>query len=181
MGLSLSECFARYEDTDKGTFHSYDEFYEELFKEKKKEHLGVLLEIGVRRGGSLMAWSDWFPGMWAIVGMDNGSEAGIWDPPEDRKRIEVVYGDTTKPDTLFPFQSTIYDIIIDDGLHHPYSQVAAFSALYPYVGQGGYYVIEDVEDIGFAETIARMFGGNVEDRRHVKNRHDDILVWWKKP
>lgn len=194
---SLSEIFARYPDTDKGTIHSYDTFYEKLFADVKESNPSILLEIGVRGGGSLLAWRDWLSG-WEIAGIDNGSEAGIWKPPED---IDVVVfeGDTTKPDTISEFINCVrlgllfnatkldldiarpFGIIIDDGLHHPYSQAAAFAMLYPYVKRGGYYVIEDVEDIGFAETLARMFGGTVEDRRHVKGRHDDILVWWKKP
>ena len=73
-----------------------------------------------------------------------------------------------------------FDLIIDDGCHNLYSQIACLFSLEPYLAKGGFYVIEDVQDIDSAREMATMFRGNLEDLRHVKGRYDDILVWWKK-
>ena len=190
--MTLAEIFAKYPDTDKDTIHSYAEFYEGLFGPMRNHPPGCgrvrsLWEVGVRGGGSLKAWREYFdsPGGCHVVGFDNGSEAGIWE--SDDPHIQVEYADSCKPWTWGPSTWLAErshgqpDIIIDDGCHHPYAQVATFSILYPHLNSGGIYVIEDVEDITYAERIAEMFGGTVEDRRKVKNRHDDILVWWRKP
>jgi cephalosporin hydroxylase len=180
--MTLAEIFAKYPDTDKDTIHSYAEFYGGLFA-PIRDKVRSLWEVGVRGGGSLKAWREYLGCQ--VVGFDNGSEAGVWE--SDDPHIQVEFADSCDPSTwssatwLAERSHGQPDIIIDDGCHHPYAQVATFSILYPHLNSGGVYVIEDVEDITYAEKIAEMFGGTVEDRRKVKNRHDDILVWWKKP
>lgn len=175
--MNLADVFAKYPDTDKGgpgAIHSYDEVLDSLFTDRRLSVRRVL-EVGVRGGGSLLSWRDYFENADVIVGVDNGSEAGFWTPTADR--IVVVRADSTKPETLHRVgvEYGPFDFVCDDGLHHPYSQVATFAALRPFLAPGGIFCVEDVEDISFATKMAELFGGEVFDRRELKQRHDDIL------
>lgn len=180
--LTLQEAFAKYPDTDKDTLHSYAEIYEELFAPYRETATSVL-EVGVRGGGSLKGWREWFTRAY-IYGIDNGSEAGMW--VSDDPRILVRHGDSLVSGSLHAalaqdrMPRPFLDIAIDDGCHTPMVQAVTWMALYPWVRSGGLYVTEDVESITHAQELQRLFGGEIIDRRHVKNRHDDILLVWKK-
>ena len=175
---TLAETFAQYPDSDKGSLHSYLEVYEKLF-ELKRLQVTALLEVGVRYGGSLRAWADYFPNA-RIYGIDDGSEDGIWRP--DRAKIEILVADTTRPqmmaDVLNRFGRGYFDIIIDDGLHRSWAQAATYGTLRPYLASDGCYVIEDIEHYEEALKMQAIFGGTLEDRRAVKGRHDDILLYF---
>lgn len=189
--MTLTELFLKYSSAeagfcDKSSLHSYGEFYEKLLA-PYKESAHRILEVGVRGGGSLKAWRDWFPNA-TIFGIDNGHEAGIWDP-KGEERIKVLYADTFKPDTvdlairktvrsIYESSSLEFDIVIDDGCHNVLAQAATWGMIYPFTKS--IYVIEDVEGITHAINLQRHFGGVIEDRRVVKNRHDDILLYWIK-
>lgn len=175
---SLAACFARYPDTDKDTIHSYAEVYEPLFAPFRGRPALSLLEVGVRLGGSLRAWVDWFP-LAHVHGIDNGLEAGLWTPPDDR--FSIHRADSRRPEQLQEIgrYHGRFDLVIDDGSHEPLIQVATWAALSPFLRPGGLYVIEDVEGITHAEALLRTFGGRIIDRRAVKQRHDDILWVWE--
>ena len=172
--MNLSDVMARY-TTDKNTRHSYARFYEQVFP--NPQDVKSVLEIGVYHGGSLLVWRDWFVNA-AIHGMDNGSACEIWKPHVDR--IHVHRADASDPKTLKAVADLFgpFDFIVDDASHKPFEQVAAYSVLSPYLANGGIYVIEDVQTIQIAAEIQSTFGGHIEDRRHVKNQADDILIWW---
>ena len=169
----------KYPDTDKDGdlpqgLHSYAVPYEQLLSSRRLDVKRVL-EVGVRHGGSLKLWRDYFPNA-LVFGADNGSEAGLWK--SDCDRIHVEYADSTKPQTLAALGATFgpFDLIVDDGSHYYIHQIATFAALRPYLAPGGIYVVEDVSDISYAEIMAKEFGGKVYDLKAVKNRHDDHLV-----
>ena len=64
--------------TDKNTVHYYLDTYEQLFKPMRETAKNVL-EIGVRDGGSMKLWHDYFPNA-TIYGIDNMENmyAGVW-------------------------------------------------------------------------------------------------------
>jgi hypothetical protein len=176
--LTFVELCDKYPDTDKdGTgpesCHAYGDVYERLFADRLA--VRSLLEVGVRSGGSLKVWRDFFPNC-TVFGLDNGSERGMWTPDADR--ITVEYADSHIPTTLAAagVRHGPFDVIVDDGSHHPYSQIATYAALRPFLKSGGVYVFEDLQQFDDAERIATMFGGQVFDRRPVKGRYDDVLV-----
>ena len=177
MAATLAELFALY-DTDKNTAHSYADFYDVLLAPLRETALRVL-EVGVATGGSLQAWRDFFPRA-LVVGVDNGSDYGIWEPGDPR--IVTCLCDSCRPGELQRVAQAHepFDVIVDDGCHDPLVQVATFAQLYPRVRQGGVYVIEDLESIEAAWRLQRRFGGEVHDRRAVKGRFDDILISWHK-
>lgn len=179
MQPTLTEILKRYPGTDKGTLHSYDEVYEKLFAPLRLRATAIL-EIGCRDGSSLKAWKDYFPNA-VIYGIDNGSENGLWI--SDDKRIHVLEADTTKPETvtavLNQFSHGYFDLIIDDGLHRAFSQAVTYGTLKPYLAKDGVYVIEDLEHYEEAVKLQTVIGGVLEDRRKVKNRHDDVLLYFQ--
>lgn len=179
---TLVEILAQNKDTDKGTRHSYDACYEGLIAPIRNQ-TSCLIEVGVRWGGSLRAWAEYFSNA-HIFGIDNASETNVI-PNLNHSRIEVIKADTCRPsnfhDVVRPFfLGKLADVIIDDGCHHPYAQICTFALLSPLLKDGGIYLTEDVQDIKWAQEMAGLFGGEVIDRREVKGCQDDILWLWRK-
>lgn len=165
---------SKFPDTDKTSLHSYHHIYPTLLEPRRLEPLRIL-EVGVRYGGSLKLWREFFPNAVVVVGVDNGSEAGVWKPDVDG--IVVVTADSTDPESVKVLaEYGPFDLIIDDGDHRPSSQIATYKALSPYLAPGAIYVIEDLEGIVPAQEVQSVVGGQIADLRWVKERHDDILI-----
>jgi hypothetical protein len=176
---TLASIFAKYPGTDKNTLHSYADFYEKLL-EPKRLQITTVLEVGVRDGSSLKAWKEYFPNTSHVVGIDDGSEQGFWT--SNVAGIEVFVADTTKPTTvtkvLQRFSHGFFDLIIDDGLHKAFAQAATYGTLRPYLAPGGLYVIEDIFNYEEGVEMQKLFGGVLEDRRNLKSREDDVLLYF---
>ena len=143
-GLGMRQ-FMKLQDraTDKYWVHSYTKLYD--------RHIGYLrptakkiLEIGVYRGASLLLWREAFPNA-EIYGVEK--RTAIWQEfLANQKRIKVFVGH--QEDVPFLKREVIpngkFDVIIDDGLHHPKETKEAFNALWDSVAEGGWYIIEDL-------------------------------------
>jgi len=141
MGNVFKAVFSKY-DTDKTTPHGngdvgYEKAYEECFG-NIREHVKLIFEIGVNRGGSVRGWKEYFPTA-QIVGIEVMPGSYF---EEDRIAIEIGSG----TDELFvPFLLTKYghpDIVIDDGSHLSSDIKASFDLLFP--NTLFCYVIEDL-------------------------------------
>jgi tetratricopeptide (TPR) repeat protein len=144
--------------TDKWGPHFYTPLYHELFSRLRDRPIR-LLEIGIGGydfktvgGASLAMWADYFT---------NGQVTGI-DISEKRltlnPRIKLLQGSQNDPaflkyvcDERVPF-----DIIIDDGSHNPKDVVASFQTLFPFLADGGSYLIEDMQT-----TFWPLHGGSI--------------------
>jgi hypothetical protein len=123
-------------ETDKLTVHGYGEAYNEIAMILNKRPMRVkVLEIGVEKGESLRYWQHLFP-LGKITGVDINPDA-VW--PE---RTVKVTGNITSPETIAQITGT-FELIVDDGSHIGADVDAAFTALWPRVSPGGFYVIED--------------------------------------
>lgn len=154
----LSELFNKY-GSDK-TRNGYARLYHLLFNHMKNDHL-KFLEIGIgtmipgapsfmvgyslpgyKPGGSLRAWRDYFPNA-DIIGMDIQPDTQFTDD-----RIKTYLCDSTNKsavkDTLDQLGNPEFDVIIEDGSHYFVNQMRSLSNFYPYLKNGGIYVIEDV-------------------------------------
>lgn len=151
--------------TDKGSsFHDYLRHYEALFG-KDKDSFSAILEIGVWYGCSMKMWRQWLPQA-TIVGVDI-------EPKHQAGDFIVEQVDASTPDVIPVAQSYgPFDLIVDDGSHIPSEQLASFQLLYPYLKEGGYYIIEDVPH---GET---RFGGTTVCGVHRDSRED--FVWLRK-
>ena len=128
-------------DTDKITgryLDSYDPVLQPWVDKPVK-----LLELGVKNGGSLMLWRDYFP-LGTIVGIDINLPKGL-SPGE---RVHVFEGSQSDPRFLSEVANRVapegFDIIIDDASHIGELTRIAFWHLFDnHLKPGGLYVIED--------------------------------------
>jgi hypothetical protein len=137
---------------------AYTRFYG-WFLKPFRESVRKVLEIGIgnvadmkhvpgyQPGASLRMWRDFFPNA-AIHGIDIDPEVLMHD-----ERIETFLVSQINPHQLAAFgkEHGPFDLIIDDGDHHPGPQATAAIALNPFLTDDGIYIIEDV---GWPEQLA---------------------------
>jgi len=129
--------------TDKYWVHNYTQYYDTFFNSWQNRKI-KLLEIGVARGASLILWEKFFK-RGKFYGVDKSPRR--WRRSlKGHKRIKIFVGNQN--DTVFLKDKVApagpYNIIIDDGSHVPEDQLASFTALWPHIRRGGFYVIEDL-------------------------------------
>jgi len=93
--------------------HTYGPVYDELFGKYTKDSDISILEIGTQKGGSILAYRDYFPNA-SLYGVD------IIDcvlPEFRREDINYIFHDVKSDQALEKISSNLYDIIIDDGSH----------------------------------------------------------------
>jgi hypothetical protein len=140
MQIKTLAAIAKEYGTDK-LVHGYCDHYEKRFAEMRDMPI-TLLEIGIAQGASLRMWQHYFLRA-RIVGIDIAPQvdASMSYLP---KAIEV--GD--QADVAFLERCcekyAPFDIVVDDGSHVASDQIASFTALWPSVVPGGWYVIEDL-------------------------------------
>ena len=157
MNMKLTDIHRQFK-TDKGIAHSYIEWYEDTFSDRRTDELKVL-EIGVLFGGSLKMWEKYFKNS-QIYGIEDFSQQdGHWhyqfEPVDGNSVMEEI--NSHERITLFNFncesldlirdnlQGLNFDIIIDDANHQLTQQMKNFQNYYPYVNEGGIYICEDVQ------------------------------------
>ena len=162
---------------DKGTVHSYIDVYESHIK--KFNHKYDLLELGCAYGESLLMWEDY---------LETGFVLGIQREihPKLAVNIEkydlnVVDASCTDPRLASLLENFKFDIIVDDASHLIEDQVVAFNNLKHLVTPGGFYFIEDIQDIdNNIETLKALHSDCIiHDNRHLKDRYDDVLVAYR--
>ena len=92
-----------------------------------------MLEVGVLNGHSIQLWKDYFTNA-KIYGMEKAEVYGGDFKCDSLNKTEV---DKALGDLKF-------DIIIDDGDHHPESQIKTYKNLKNRLNDGGLYIIEDI-------------------------------------
>ena len=129
--------------TDKYWVHGYTPLYDRHIGHLRGKKRGKLLELGVKTGMSLAMWNDAFPKA-NIYGLD-------LDPKQSekvlkrKKRVKVFGGKEEDIELLKTIgKEGPFDVIIDDCEHRPIPQRRSFDALWPYVANGGFYIIEDL-------------------------------------
>ncbi len=132
--------------SDKGSVHSYIEFYEQYFVSKKSNV--SLLEIGMMTGGSMYMWQQYFD-QYCLVGMDISP---AWNTQKEFQsslitdpNITLLFGVNSR-DSNLPHQvkNQKFDFVIDDGDHSALAQMETFENYWPTVAENGVYFIEDV-------------------------------------
>lgn len=132
--------------TDKFGLHHYTGVYEELARPLRRRAV-TLLELGVGGygqnlgGESLLMWAAYFP-KGRIYGIDIEDKSAL-----SRGRIKVFQVSQTDREGLASLCRQIgpFDLVVDDGSHVNAHQIASFRILWPFVKDGGSYVVEDVQ------------------------------------
>jgi hypothetical protein len=171
--MPLLDIFTSY-GTDKGV-NGYAPIYEALFRHQRRRITSVL-EVGIGTmipdapasmvgwalpgyapGGSLRAWRDWFPNA-KVIGLDIQRDTQFTEP-----RIETRLCDTQQAGEVaacLGAPEPIFDLIIDDANHSIRAQLLTCANIYPYLADGGYYIIEDAwnlpTDIAAMEELAGL-------------------------
>jgi SAM-dependent methyltransferase len=177
--MKISKILSKY-DTDKVHGHCYGGTYNKIFERFDRDKKLNILEIGVQKGGSLMAWAEYFPNAY-IYGIDIVDVRKL----EYRSdRVTFILGDMkdVKLDTTF-------DIIIDDGSHVLSDVLVAVKKFLPMLNRGGIMIIEDVQhprswvwNTAKLAGIGRVLTGKFyfKDMRKISGGFDDFLIIIKK-
>jgi hypothetical protein len=155
--LDLADLFNKYgSDKDR---NGYSPLYSVLFDKIKNNRIN-LLEVGIgtmvpnvcssmcgympdsyRPGASLRAWRDYFKNG-KIYGVDV-QEDTIFS--EDRIETHICNSiNTNNVNDLMNKLNVKFDIIIDDGWHWDEAQKQTLINFFPYLKDGGIYIIEDI-------------------------------------
>lgn len=131
ISLKYSPTKRRHDYLKRYNFHFYP------IREKVKK----ILEIGVDKGESLYLWEEYFPNA-EIHGLDINKECEKFN----KGRVKIHIGDQSNKNFLNDLgeKNNFFDIIIDDGSHIHDHIIKSFTSLYPFLKNGGYYVVEDV-------------------------------------
>jgi hypothetical protein len=103
-----------------------------------------LLEIGLGSGASMRMWIDYYPNAKVYCIEDFGEEnERLWGKADGNiEGLNLISGDSTIKETWdkVPFE---LDFIVDDGDHHPDSQIKTLVQGFSHLRTGGLYFIED--------------------------------------
>ena len=153
----LGELFRHY-GSDKSTDHDYFEVYGSILAGKRYQPLRILeiglgtnnlafqsnMGLGGRPGASLKAFRDWALRA-EVLGAD--IDRGVLF---EEDRIRTFFVDQTERESLRELAASVgsgFDIIIDDGLHLPHSNLNTIEALLPLLKPDGTMVVEDIDRI----------------------------------
>ena len=168
--LSLRDILISH-GSDKAQHHQYHKVYESLFASLR--HMPTsFLEIGVEDGHSMASWTEYFthPDT-KIVGLAYNNKLKEFIDA----RVSIVYGNQNN---LIVQQELArkgnYTVIIDDGSHVPSHQWNTFSALWPFVKPGGFYIIEDIET-NYWSTEASIYGNRLASEHNIMNNFKAMI------
>lgn len=146
-------------DCDKVIDHDYAAFYARIFTSIDAP-TPKLLEIGAggygdpqAGGASARVWSEILPN-WSIIIIDLEAKTFAW--PE---RTTFLQADQTDAAGLqgIAEEHGPFDVIIDDGSHRNADIRTSLWSLFPYLKEGGHYVIEDTQT-----SYIPSYGGDME-------------------
>lgn len=158
--------------TDKGTTHSYLPLYEQMFTPIRQQPITVL-ELSSHGFGDAAAtmWLQFFPN--AQLYIIDDITMSVAD-----NRLHKALGVDVWTDVAPFVHLQYFDIIIDDASHNIKRQKALIALLWAQLKPGGYYCIEDVNDMVDAAKFVDYANYSVHQFEKQKN---DILVIARKP
>ncbi len=137
----LLDLFADNKDFIVHKWHHYIPLYDRYFAPFRGRKI-KFLEIGVSKGGSLQMWRKYFGDEAILFGIDIDSTCVQYNGLAGQVRIG------SQADTNF-LESVVremggVDIVLDDGSHHMEHIPVSLKYLFPYLSDGGIYMIEDL-------------------------------------
>lgn len=138
--ISLDELAIKHKADKSSLYHNFAVKYDRLLSPFRDTFINVL-EIGIGGGHSIKMWADYFPNA-TIHGADISLAYRACELYSNRIQLHMLdQGKVEQLGTLKPFAP--FDFIIDDGNHFWWEQIVSFRVLFPFVRQGGLYIIED--------------------------------------
>lgn len=134
------EALATKYHTDK-LDHGFIPYYESYLKNHPVKRL---LEIGVYQGASLKMWRDYFPEA-HVLGWDISSfPLGCFGEHIETKIVDQESSSQMVQAVNLPQGISMFDVIIDDGKHSMKAQQTTLGTLWPYLNDGGIFIVEDL-------------------------------------
>eukprot|EP01084_Bolivina_argentea_P102379 183418_1 len=138
--------------TDKFGKHNYTDYYDILFKpyldKNRNENYPInILEIGVKKGGSLKLWRELFSSSSYVYGIDVDPGIPTFVKDAHIKTVVINSGDEIEVDKTFG-EGIKFDIVIDDGCHRVQCIRDTYRILAKYLKYDGIYIIEDYPHYG---------------------------------
>jgi hypothetical protein len=128
--------------TDKSSsHHDYLKFYEPFFA-RYRDGAPKVLEIGIFDGASLAVWAGYFENG-PIIGADIDSSTRRF--ATDRVTVEILDQSNIEELVSLGVKHGPFDIVIEDGSHMWEHQITTLRTLFPFVREGGIYVVEDLQ------------------------------------
>ena len=168
--------------TDKNTLHSYLDLYQSLLEEKKDTATHIL-EVGIRDGGSILLWKDFFQGA-TIYGLDIVDSihpsASIRKNPRVQLHFSNAYNETWFRKTFLD-KGLQFDMMLDDGPHTLESMIEFIRLYSQIMKSNGLLIVEDVQSPDWfphllAATPAHLLPYvKTYDLRANKGRYDDLV------
>lgn len=155
------------------------------------EQLGphVIVEIGVQEGGSLRFWEQVLQPGDLLIGIDKDPRVlewvqtrRRWNWQESSRRVFLIIGDSTRPETIRRVKETLeereIDLLFLDG-NHDYKYVKTdFFNYASLVRTGGMVVFHDIGYFG-----PKKFFDSLNGRKDSVRFHKDLGMgygaWWK--
>lgn len=173
---SFKEMYLEHEGRLCHKWSGYLDVYERVFSRYRQRPL-KLLEIGVYHGGSLQMWKKYFGPEAQMVGVDIDPRCVEYA----EENIVIETGDQNSGDFWVDFfrRHGEFDIIIDDGSHNNQHQILTFLMAWPYLKDGGTFLVEDLHCAYWAE-YAGGYKNKYSFIEFAKDRADDINAFWSK-
>jgi hypothetical protein len=168
--------------TDKNSDHSYGPVYEAILIPLAEKESCSILEVGVQHGGSILLWNYLCPNA-LIIGVDIQDivHSSIYE--RANKHVRFVMGDAygeAVVNLVGALSEDGFDVIIDDGPHTLASQCAFLACYLEKLKPTGVAIIEDIQAPEWFDTLEAHvpvgFIAERVDRRHIKNRYDDLML-----
>lgn len=157
-------------ESDKHYWHGYTDMYEEIFSHlMAPEHI---LEFGVYHGASIRFLAERFPNS-KITGLDILPVQVDWPKSGSISYIKVDQGDRKIMDQSLKQLGHKFDLVIEDGSHHPQHQINSLFATMPLMKKNSVYVIEDIHTSKFELSTFGQFdqktkrGKNIKPKPHI--------------
>src|ERR1051325_1200775 len=162
--IKISEILAKVE-TDKIYHHRYGAAYEDIFSKFDRNSPLNILEVGTQKGGSLLAWKEYFPNA-NVYGVD------VVDVVPEKYRTDTV---TRIISDIKDWKNDIkWDIVIDDGSHYLPDVVYVISQYMHKLNEKGIIVIEDVR---FPNLMWAVIKNLFDDLRITIPDYDPRILW----
>tara|TARA_Y100000590_G_C15535678_1_gene944941 strand:+ start:198 stop:998 length:801 start_codon:yes stop_codon:yes gene_type:complete len=107
-----------------------------------RDNVTTILEIGISYGAGILALKDYFNNSF-LWGVDIDRSTFL----QEQRIVKCEWVDQLKIDTLKEAAvkfNVKFDLIIDDGWHHPEAQINSLIAYLPYLNYKGTYIVEDI-------------------------------------
>ncbi len=142
-------------DSDKSYWHRFTETYERAFA--SLDRVAFIMEFGVFEGDSVRWLAERFPEA-QIVGCDIVPQRPSWPTSKRIGYVQIDQGAEHHLQALFRHFNLQFDLIIEDGSHHPIHQRNCLVTALPRVRPGGLYILEDIHTSHPANAMYQSLG-----------------------